>query len=154
VVANGVPEVPNAGKVGFMARPTKPIDPAMVEKLACSGCSSEQIGAILDCNERTIQRRFATILKRGRERRNGRLQIELFRRAMKGSDAIAIFLAKNWLGMTDRPDVVVNVQQNAIGEAIPAERLSRYGELMLQIAQEDREAAKVVALPEGSDIIS
>jgi hypothetical protein len=131
-----------------MARPTKLIDPAMVEKLACSGCSSEQIGAILDCNERTIQRRFATILKRGRERRNGRLQIELFRRAMKGSDAIAIFLAKNWLGMTDRPDVVVNVQQNAIGAEIPAERLQHYGRLMLELAGED-EAAKVVALPAG-----
>jgi len=68
--------------------------------------------------------------------------------------AVAIFLAKNWLGMTDRPDVVVNVQQNAIGESIPPEQLARYGEMMLQIAEEDRvqEAAKVVALPENSDI--
>jgi hypothetical protein len=136
-----------------MARPKKAIDPAMVEKLACSGCSAEQIGAILDCDERTIQRRFATILKRGRERRNGRLQIELYRRAMNGSDAALIFCAKNWLGMTDRPDVVVNVQQNAIGEAIPPERLARYGELMLELAEENRvqETAKVTSLPETSE---
>jgi hypothetical protein len=95
----------------------------MVEKLACSGCGVDQIAAILNCNERTIQRRFATLLKRGHQRRNGRLQVELYRRAMKGSDAIAIFLAKNWLGMTDRPDVVVNVQQNAVYAELTREQL-------------------------------
>jgi hypothetical protein len=46
--------------------------------------------------------------------------------------------------------------EQSVGEAIPAERLARYGELMLQMAAEDRvqEAAKVVTLPESSDIIS
>jgi hypothetical protein len=117
-----------------MARPKKPIDPEMVEKLACSGCSVEQIAAVLNCNERTIQRRFATILQRGHQRRNGRLQVELFRRAMKGSDAIAIFLAKNWLGMTDRPDVVVNVQQNAIGCQVPLETLVEDARLAAEVA--------------------
>jgi hypothetical protein len=34
--------------------------------------------------------------------------------------AIAIFLAKNWLGMTERPEVVVNVQTNAVLGGIPA----------------------------------
>jgi len=106
-----------------MARPKKPIDPVMVEKLACSGCSVDQIAAILDCSDRLLQRRFITVLKRGHLRRNGRLQVELFRRAMNGSDAIAIFLAKNWLGMTDRPDVVVNVQQNAVYAELTREQL-------------------------------
>src|SRR6476661_7408762 len=125
-----------------MARPQKPIDAEMVEKLAGAGCSAEQIGAILDCNERTIQRRFATLLKRGKERRNGRLQVELFRRSTNGSDAIAIFLAKNWLGMTDHPEIVVNVQQNAVLAGIPEDRLAHYRRLTLEFAEsEAREAA-------------
>jgi hypothetical protein len=31
----------------------------MVEKLASAGCTAEQIGAILEVNHRTIERRFA-----------------------------------------------------------------------------------------------
>jgi hypothetical protein len=125
-----------------MARPQKVIDPEMVEKLAGAGCTAEQIGAILDCNERTIQRRFAALLKRGKERRNGRLQVELFRRAMNGSDAIAIFLAKNWLGMTDHPEIVVNVQQNAVMGGIPEERLAQYRRLTMEFAQQNGTAAQ------------
>ena len=127
-----------------------------VEKLATMGLSAEQIAAYLDVNHHTLERRFRPNLKRSREKRNARLQIKLYQEAMATpcNTAVAIFLAKNWLGMTDRPDVVVNVQQNAIGESIPPEQLARYGEMMLQIAEEDRvqEAAKVVALPENSDI--
>jgi hypothetical protein len=143
-----------------MARPKKPIDPQAVEKLADMGLSAELIGAVLDVSHHTIERRFGPILKRGREKRNARLMVKLYQEAMgneaKGkpcNTAIAIFLAKNWLGMTDRPDVVVNVQQNAIGESIPPERLARYGEPMLEMAEENRvqEAAKVVALPENSE---
>jgi hypothetical protein len=41
--------------------------------------------------------------------------------------------------------------EQSIGEAIPAERLARYGELMLEMAEENRvqEAAKVASLPAG-----
>jgi hypothetical protein len=35
-----------------------------------------------------------------------------FRRAMNGSGTIAIFQAKNCLGMSDRPELVVNISQN------------------------------------------
>jgi hypothetical protein len=37
---------------------------------------------------------------------------------MNGNTAALIFLAKNWLGMTDHPLAVVNVTQNA-GQAAP-----------------------------------
>jgi hypothetical protein len=98
-----------------MARPKKPIDPDMVEKLASHGRSAEQIGAILDCNHRTIERRFAPVLKKGRLQRDGRLQVKLCQEAMGTpcNTAIAIFLAKNWLGMADRPETVVNMVQHA-----------------------------------------
>jgi hypothetical protein len=36
----------NFASIKDMARPKKPIDPDMVEKLASHGCSAEQIGVI------------------------------------------------------------------------------------------------------------
>ena len=54
----------------------------MVEKLASHGCSAEQIRVILDCDHRTIERRFAPILKKARLQRDGRLQVKLCQEAM------------------------------------------------------------------------
>jgi hypothetical protein len=99
-----------------MARPKKPVDAEKVEKLAGMGLSAELIGAFMDVSHHTIERRFGPTLKRGREKRNARLQIKLYQEAMATpcNTAIAIFLAKNWLGYCDRPDVTVNIQQNTV----------------------------------------
>ncbi len=96
-------------------RPRAEIDFMRVEELASVGLSAEQIAAELNVHQRTIERNFAAVLKKGRHKRNSRLQLKLYREAMNGNTAIAIFLAKNWLGMTDRPEVSVNVQ--AIAQA-------------------------------------
>jgi hypothetical protein len=98
-----------------VARPKKEIDPEKVETLAGMGLSAELIAAVLGCDHHTIERRFAPILKKGRQKRDGRLMVKLYQEALGTpcNTAIAIFLAKNWLGMADRPDFVVNVQQNA-----------------------------------------
>jgi hypothetical protein len=61
---------------------------------------------------------------------------------MNGSDVIAIFLAKNWLGMTDHPEVVVNIQQNAVMAGIPEDRLAQYRSLTMEFAQQNEAAAK------------
>lgn len=127
-----------------MARPRTPIDAETVERLASMGLSAELIAAVLDVDHRTVERRFAPILKKGRQRRDGRLMIKLYQEAMATpcNTAIAIFLAKNWLGMTDRPEVVVNVQQNAVMGGIPEDRLAQYRRYVLEFAEnEAREAA-------------
>jgi hypothetical protein len=46
-----------------MARPKKPIDPEVVEKLAAMGLSAELIAGFLDVDHRTVERRFAPIKK-------------------------------------------------------------------------------------------
>jgi hypothetical protein len=126
-----------------MARPQKPIDPEAVEKLATMGLSAELIAAYLDVSHHTLERRFGPTLKRAREKRNARLQIKLVQEAMAGNTAVMIFLAKNWLGMTDQPQVVVNVQQNAVTTlGIPEDRLQQYRRLTMEFAEnEAREAA-------------
>ena len=47
-------------------------------------------------------------------------------------------------------------EEKTIGEAIPAERLARYGQLMLEMAEENRvrEANKVAELPPSSEAAS
>jgi hypothetical protein len=130
-----------------MARPKKPIDPEAVEKLATMGLSAELIAAVLDVSHHTIERRFGPILKKGRQRRDGRLMIKLYQEAMAGNTAIAIFLAKNWLGMTDRPEVVVNVQQNAVLGGIPEDRLLQYRRLTMEFAENEAAANQPGQLP-------
>jgi len=128
-----------------MARPKKVIDPEAVEKLAAMGLSAEMIAAYLDVHHRTVERRFAPILKKGRERRNARLMFRLFQEATEKpcNTAALIFCAKNFLGMTDHPEIVVNVQQNAVLAGIPEDRLAQYRRLTLEFQEsEAREAAK------------
>jgi hypothetical protein len=128
-----------------MARPRKVIDPEMVEKLAAMGLSAELIAGILDVDHRTIERRFAPILKKGRQKRDGRLMVRLFQEATATpcNTAALIFCAKNFLGMTDQPQVVVNLQQNAVTAlGIPEDRLQQYRRLTMEFAEnEAREAA-------------
>lgn len=137
-----------------MARPKKTIDPEAVERLATRGLSAELIGAVLDVDHRTLERRFAPILQKGRRKRDASLMIKLFDEAM-GKDnkpcntAIAIFLAKNFLGMTDRPEVVVNVQTNAVLGGIPEERLLQYRRLTMEF-NETEAAAKQSGQPPDS----
>src|SRR5260221_3159709 len=94
-----------------MARPPAKIDVELLTKLARSGLSAEQIGAILEVDHRTIERRFAPILKRGRQHARGRLQVKLFQEAMGTpcNTAIAIFLGKASLVLIDQPTIAVNV---------------------------------------------
>ena len=130
---------------GQMARPKKPIDPEMVEKLASMGLSAELIAGVLDVSHHTIERRYGPIIKKGRLKRNGRLMVRLFQEATATpcNTAALIFCAKNFLGMTDQPQVVVNVQQNAVTAlGIPEERLLQYRRYVQEFAEnESREAA-------------
>jgi hypothetical protein len=62
--------------------------------------------------------------------------------------AALIFCAKNFLGMTDQPQVVVNVQQNAVTAlGIPEERLAQYRRYVQEFEQNEA-AAKQQQAPE------
>jgi hypothetical protein len=137
-----------------MGRPQKPIDAEAVAKLASMGLSAELIAAYMDVSHHTIERRFGPTLKRGREKRNARLQIKLVQEAMAGNTAVMIFLAKNWLGMTDRPEVVVNVQQNAALGGIPEDRLLQYRRLVTEFAETEAAAKQPGQLPAAQDDVA
>jgi hypothetical protein len=78
----------------LVARPEKPIDPEKVERLGGMGLSAELIGAVLDVDHRTSERRFAPVLKKGRTHAQDRLRSDSnFRNGPGEFDRVLMILA-------------------------------------------------------------
>jgi hypothetical protein len=80
------------------------IDPEEVRKLAALGCKNKEIANFFGVEESNISRHFAAELTKGREQ----MKISLRRAMLKNActnmhAAVQIFLAKNFLGMSDSP---------------------------------------------------
>ena len=82
-----------------MAPPIKKLDVEQIRKLAMINCSYSEIASVMGVNESTLTRRYAQIIKEGREQGKCSLKREMWRSAMdKGSIVMQIFLSKNLLG--------------------------------------------------------
>jgi hypothetical protein len=114
----------------FMARPKLLIDEGKVEELASLGCSVEEIASLLTppgsksaVDHRTIERRFAPTLKKGRHQLAHMLRSQLVRRAMGGRYRGAdIFACNTILGLREPrgDDFNVHVSATATANAKPA----------------------------------
>ncbi len=97
-----------------MARPQKQIDKKQVEKLAGLQCTVEEIASVFDVDKSTISRRFATELAKGRM--VGRISLRRNQFNLSKTNAsVSIFLGKNYLGQSDRQEVVsleIDIPQN------------------------------------------
>lgn len=101
-------------------RPRIELDWKKIEALAKIKCTEEEISAVMDCDLHTLQRdckrrfkmTFAQFLKQKGADGNTSLRRQLFLRA-KDSDACLIFLAKNWLKMSDKIEQTVTADVNA-----------------------------------------
>lgn len=96
-------------------RPPKKFNLAELKKLAQLGCTDEELADWFDCSTKTIERRrkddedFCRVLKKGAAELKKSLRRVLWYRAQyDNSAAAAIFLAKNYLGMSDNPDPIVS----------------------------------------------
>ena len=97
-----------------MANGTKQIviDWEKFESLCRMQCTQREIADAFDCSEDTIQRRvkehygsgFAETFKRKRQGGLISLRQNMLNMAKKHPN-MAIFLAKNWLGMTDKTEI-------------------------------------------------
>lgn len=96
-----------------MARPRKEIDQIEFEKLCGLQCALSEIADWFNCSEDTIENWCKRTYKQGFSevfaQKRGKGKIAL-RRAQfelaKKSAAMAIFLGKNYLGQTDRQEIV------------------------------------------------
>jgi hypothetical protein len=88
-----------------MARPKKPIDPTIVDKLAGLQCTLTEIGCFFGVNASTIQRRFAKRIAKAREKGKCSLRRAQWKAAKAGNSTMLKWLGMQWLGQTDRQDV-------------------------------------------------
>ena len=119
-----------------MGRPRKQISKEEFEKLCVIQCTQEECAAWFDCDMVTFQRwvkmtyrkTFSQVFAQKRGKGKISLRRSLYQRAVnpEGPPAIAIFLAKNYLGMSDK---VENTVQG------PKEESRR---LIIQYAPEDK----------------
>lgn len=91
-----------------MGRPLKQIDVNLVEGLAHIGCTDTEIAVLCDCSVDTLTRRFADILRKGRESLKMRLRRAQIRAAENGNVTMLIFLGKQYLGQRDTIQIDVN----------------------------------------------
>jgi hypothetical protein len=90
-------------RIKCMGRPKKNISAKAVYELARIGCSLEEMGRVLDCDETTIGRRLPHEIERGKADLKVRLRRKQLDIALnKGNVAMLIFLGKQLLGQTDR----------------------------------------------------
>jgi hypothetical protein len=99
-----------------MARPKKDIDADKIMRMARILCTTEEIAAVLNCSPDTIERRFAGVIQKGRERGRQSLRRKQYQLAMKGDRTMLVWLGKQYLGQRDRHE-----HTGADGEAMRIE---------------------------------
>lgn len=85
-----------------MARPIKKIDIEQLKRLAMINCSYAEISSVMGIDVSTLTRRYAQVIKEGREQGTMSLKRKMWEMAHQGSTAMAIFLSKNLCGYSDK----------------------------------------------------
>lgn len=88
-----------------MARPKISIDPDKVAMLARIGCTTEEIASELECSKDTLERRFAAVLKDGRNRFKVSVRRQQMRLLVAGNATMGVWLGKQVLGQKDRGEL-------------------------------------------------
>jgi|TARA_R110000868_G_scaffold141154_2_gene357410 hypothetical protein len=91
-----------------MARPIKPINAEQVERMASVGCTVEEIALVMECNKKTLERRFVAVLEKGRARLRSGLRHKQVQMALAGDKTMLVWLGKQLLGQRDRMDSDIN----------------------------------------------
>jgi hypothetical protein len=93
-----------------MARPRKPVDEALLRKLAVIHCNQDEMASVLGVSVDTLQRRFAAQIKDGRAEGKMSLRRKMWEMALNGNVSLLIWLSKNELGFSDKVEEKTEVQ--------------------------------------------
>ena len=85
-----------------IGRPKKELDKDVIAKLSQIGCTQEEIGSVLGISARTLQRRYADLVKENKNIGKASLRKKLWEKALKGDPKLLIWLSKNELIMVDK----------------------------------------------------
>jgi hypothetical protein len=100
-----------------MARPKIVVDEAKIEALAAVGCPAKEIADALSLSERTLERRYGALMRKGFNRGMMRLRSVLFNMALKGNLGAVIFALKAYCGLRDDAGMNINVSAHAHAQA-------------------------------------
>ena len=110
-----------------MARPLAPVKGSQVYKLARVGCTTAEIATICETSEDTIERRFAGVLRKGREKMKMSLRRMQYKAASEGNVTMQIWLGKQYLKQRDEkfirfdPSQLTDDQLERIAKGEPPE---------------------------------
>lgn len=101
-------------------RPKLEIDLRAVEKAAAIGCTQEEIGFLVGCSDRTLQKRedCREAIARGSASMKTSLRRLQWKKASEGNVAMLIWLGKQILGQKER------VEETIREEVVEIERIS------------------------------
>ena len=101
-------------KTQSIGRPKKQLDKDVIAKLSQIGCTQEEIGSCVGISARTLQRRYADLVKENKNIGKASLRKKMWDKAVKKDNThMQIWLSKNYLGMKDR------TQTESIVEPLP-----------------------------------
>jgi AraC-like DNA-binding protein len=89
-------------KTGYKA---KNIDPDKVQMLATFGCSITEIARFFAVDESTIRNKFRDEIQVGKEQMKIKLRQLQWKHAENGNTALLIFLGKQYLGQSEKNEV-------------------------------------------------
>ena len=90
-----------------MARPKKyQIDKEKVEQLASFGCTNTEIASFFGCSKDLISKSYSTNITKGKDKGKIRLRQLMYKTAENGNVSMQIWLSKQYLGMSDKQEVV------------------------------------------------
>lgn len=88
----------------------------IVEKLAKIGANDTEIADILGVDQKTVKNNYSEFLRKGRAELKIKLRRKMIQVAGKGNVVMLIFLAKNFLKMTDEEQNELRVVVKVVGE--------------------------------------
>ena len=100
-------------KTQAIGRPKKELDKDVIAKLSQIGCTQEEIGSCVGISARTLQRRYADLVKENKNIGKASLIKKMWDKALKGNDKLLIWLSKNELNMRDK------IETQSIVEPLP-----------------------------------
>lgn len=103
-------------------RPKLNLDVTLIERLAGIHCTTKEIAAAMDCSTDTLERNFAALMAKGREKGKTSLRRIQWESAQKGNVTMQIWLGKQILGQAEP----VKQTDQAISLAQPEE----YGDIL------------------------
>jgi hypothetical protein len=83
------------------ARPKKDLDIEQIKELAHIQCTMTEIAAVMRCSVDTLERKYADVIKEGKENGKKSLRRAQFAKALEGNPAMLIWLGKFYLGQKE-----------------------------------------------------